>query len=86
MQLKGFYGKIIEFPLKTFVKNHRRKWTKWQFGLKSMDSDSAESLLDSVEKRIPPNPLDSAESESESKDSVVHYQFKIRIKTMSKLI
>ena len=35
------------------------------------DSDSAESLLDSVVYRIPPNPLDSAESES--KDSVVHY-------------
>ena len=39
------------------------------------DSDSAESLLDSVEYRIPPNPLDSAESESESKDSVVHYSY-----------
>ena len=46
-----------------------------------MDSDSAESLLDSVDYRISPNPLDSAESEfeskdsaeSESKDSVVHY-------------
>ena len=36
-----------------------------------MDSDSAESSLDSVEYRISQNPVDSAESES--LDSVVHY-------------
>ena len=60
MQIKAFLKKNDLISTEIISEKPWHKVAKWQFGLKSMDSDSAESLLDSVEYRIPPK----AESES----------------------
>ena len=56
----------MNFDKKKFRKDVGKCKENLFFVYLGKDSDSAESLLDSAEYRIPPNPVDSAEFESES--------------------